>query len=376
MLRIFVTGDNHIGLKYASHEQSSLLASRRIDAFRGMVAAANEENCAIFAITGDLFENTYSIAKKDIKALLDILSEFRGTVAVLPGNHDYYDKEVKLWQYFKDVMSSYDNIMLLSDYRPYEITSFGEDIVIYPALCTSLHSAPSENNLGWIKDTDIPDDGAYHVGIAHGAVEGETIDNEGQYFLMKRHELEEIPVDVWLIGHTHVPFPKNLTEELTPSEKIFNAGTHVQTDVSCNTVGQCFIVELLDDKSVKAKKVNSGNLRFYRKAISLSAGTMEEDLQRELADIEADSVVDIILSGAVSSEEYDERAKIIDSALSGFIEGTYSDYALSKLISRELIEKEFPETSFSAGLLTALLSEPKEAQLAYELLKTLKEGKK
>ena len=44
-------------------------------------------------------------------------------------------------------------------------------------------------------------------------------------------------------------------------------------------------------------------------------------------------------------------------------------------ISKELIESEFPETSFSAGLLTSLLDEPKEAQLAYELLKSLKEGK-
>ena len=57
------------------------------------------------------------------------------------------------------------------------------------------------------------------------------------------------------------------------------------------------------------------------------------------------------------------------------MESSYDDYGLSKLISKELIDAEFPETSFSAGLLTALLDEPKEAQLAYELLKSLKEGK-
>ena len=45
------------------------------------------------------------------------------------------------------------------------------------------------------------------------------------------------------------------------------------------------------------------------------------------------------------------------------------------MIVSALVEAEFPETSFSAGLLTALLDDPKEAQLAYELLKTLKEGK-
>lgn len=48
---------------------------------------------------------------------------------------------------------------------------------------------------------------------------------------------------------------------------------------------------------------------------------------------------------------------------------------ISKLISEELIDAEFPETSFPAMLLKALLGEPKEAQLTYELLKSLKEGK-
>lgn len=210
MLKIFVTGDNHIGLRYANHEQAAILASKRITAFEGMVQTANKEDCALFVITGDLFDNS-SISKKDIKTLLNELSCFNGTVVILPGNHDYYDKHVKVWQNFEDVMTSYDNIMLLTEYRPYEITSNGENIVLYPALCTSWHSAPGQNNLGWIKEAKIENNDVYHIGIAHGAVEGETIDKEGLYFLMKRSELESIPVDVWLIGHTHVPFPRNLT---------------------------------------------------------------------------------------------------------------------------------------------------------------------
>lgn len=375
MLRIFVTGDNHIGLKYASHEQSAVLVSGRISAFDNMVEIANKEDCELFVITGDLFENTYGVSKREIKTLLDSLSGFNGTVVVLPGNHDYYDKDVKVWQYFKDVMSSYDNIMLLTEYRPYQITANEENVVLYPALCTTLHSAPGKNNLGWIKDIDITDNNAYHIGIAHGAVQGETIDNEGQYFLMTRSELESISVDAWLIGHTHVPFPRNLTSEFTKAERIFNAGTHVQTDVSCNTEGLCFVVEIDEDKNVRAKKVVSGNIRFYRKNITVSAGEMEAIITRELECIDDNSVVDIILTGAVTVEEYEEKTIIIEKALSRFIEGTYNDYALSKLISKELIETEFPETSFSAGLLTSLLDEPKEAQLAYELLKSLKEAK-
>ena len=207
-------------------------------------------------------------------------------------------------------------------------------------------------------------------------MEGETIDREGAYFKMTRAELEAIPVDAWLIGHTHVPFPRDLGEDYRPEGKIFNAGTHVQTDVNCATEGQCFLIEIDEDKQVRAKKFVSGNLRFLRKEITLTAGNLEAILSRELAGVDENTVVDLILKGAVTPEEYDASREILEEALSPFLEGTYNDTDLTKQITRELVETEFPETSFSAQLLTRLLDDPKEAQLLYELLGTLKEGKK
>ncbi len=376
MLKIFLTGDNHIGLKYASHSAAEQIRAKRTDAFRGMVEAANAEGCGLFVIAGDMFENTYSVSKRDIVSLLDILSHFNGTAAVLPGNHDYYDETSKLWQYFNEAVKEYDNIMPLTEYRPYTLSCGDDDAVLYPALCTSLHSAPGENNLGWIKNADIVPGSIYRIGIAHGAVKGETIDSEGEYFLMTRDELESIPVDVWLIGHTHVPFPRDLKEDsYTSGERIFNAGTHVQTDVSCRTPGECFIIEIDSDKTVRAKKFVSGNIGFYRKNIEVRAGGLSRTLINELAGIGDRSVVDITLTGTVSDDEYENRRDIIETALSRFIEGTYNDSALSRLITSEIIDAEFPETSFSAKLLKALLDNPMEAQLTYELLKGLKEDR-
>lgn len=376
MIKIFATGDNHIGMKFVNHASSDVLCERRIRAFEGMVEVANKENCGLFVITGDMFENNTQIQKADIKKLLAILSDFHGTVAVLPGNHDYYDADKKLWRDFNAELAVYDNVMLLTDYRPYRLTVCEDEVVLYPALCKSLHSEPGNNNLGWIKEENMPRDGAYRIGIAHGAVEGEALDREGSYFVMTRKELESIPVDVWLIGHTHVPFPRDLEEnEYTAGGKIFNAGAHVQTDVSCNTDGECFIIEIDEDKTVRAKKYVSGNVLFVRRNVSVSAGGFERGLKDALADIPDEAVVDIFLKGAVDKDEYDEREDIIERVLARFIEGTYHDIELSKLITRELIETEFPETSFSAGLLKTLLDDPKEAQLAYELLMSVKEGK-
>jgi len=251
-----------------------------------MVDAANRENCALFVISGDLFENNYSISKRDVSALLDMLSLFKGTVLVLPGNHDFYNPEAKLWQYFEELLKKKDNILLLKDYRPYHLDLEEESVTIYPALCTSLHSLnPNQNNLEWIRESEI-DKSVINIGVAHGAVEGETIDSEGEYFLMTRSQLESIPLDVWLIGHTHVPFPRNLTEEYSLSrEKIFNAGTHSQTDVACNTEGNCFIIEIDSEKQIKAKKYLSGELRFYRLTVEVTAGNFEENVKEALANI-------------------------------------------------------------------------------------------
>ncbi len=373
-----MTGDNHIGLKYAKYgEKAAFLAEKRISAFKKMVEKANEEECGLFVITGDLFENVSGIAKKDISSLLNILSEFSGTVAVLPGNHDYYSEDAKVWKDFRAVSDSCHNVMLLNEYKTHRIFSGDDEVVIYPAFCMSKHSEPGANNLGWIKDENIVPDKAFRIGIAHGAVEGETIDNEGKYFLMTKKELDEIPVDAWLIGHTHVPFPDNLTENFSESGKIFNAGSHVQQDVATNTEGCCFIIEIGEDKKIKAKKFLSGNIRFYRPEIKLSAGKAEEILERELSSFENESVIDgMIVSGTVDTDEYENRRRMIESSLSRFVSASYDDSALSRLISKELIDSEFAETSLSASVLSALLEEPKEAQLVYELLSELKGEKR
>ncbi len=375
MLRILLTGDNHIGLKYAGHPQAAALAQARLSAVKTLVDTANQEDCALLAVAGDLFENIYGVLRRDVAAVLDMLSAFRGTVAVLPGNHDYYDKDAKLWQYFEVELGARDNVLLLSQYRPYCLNIDGQEVVLYPAGCTSLHSAPGENNLGWIKALPALPQGASHIGSAHGAVEGETIDSEGKYFLMTREELEALPMDLWLLGHTHVPFPRGLKKEVfTEAGRIFNAGVHVQKDVACGAEGCCFIIEIDENKKPRAKKAAPGELRFYRKELAVSAGELEARLARELEGMGNGSVVELVLSGAVTAEEYDRREELLDQVLARFLEGSYHDHDLSRLISRELIRAEFPETSFAAGLLEELLPQPKEAQLAYELLKSLKRG--
>jgi uncharacterized protein YhaN len=83
----------------------------------------------------------------------------------------------------------------------------------------------------------------------------------------------------------------------------------LETDVSCGTEGYCFVIEIGEGQGVKptsAKKVHTGTVHFYRKSVSVTAGEMENTLKRELAELSDNSVVDLLLSGAVSEEEYEQ----------------------------------------------------------------------
>lgn len=373
LLRICVTGDEHIGLRYARYAHAAELVAARLDSLERVTAAADREDCGLLVVTGDLFEST-GVPRRDVYAVVERLAAFRGTVAVLPGNHDHYDGSARVWQYFEEAARERDNILLMKEYRPYPLRVGEEDVVLYPAFCPSRRSAPGENAIGWLRGRSFGPDGAYHIGVAHGAVEGETIDREGAYFMMSRAELEAIGVDVWLIGHTHVPFPRELREDAyTEAGRIFNAGTHMQTDVNCATEGLCFILEL-DGGHVRAKKVRTGTVRFYRRAVRASAGKLAQRVAEAVEDIPDAASVELILSGAVTAEEYARRDEIAQAALSRFLEGDYDDRGLVRLITKEVVDAAFPETSFAAGLLTELLDEPKQAQLMYDLLLELGEG--
>lgn len=380
MLRIFLTGDNHIGLKYANYEHGERLSNYRLEALKTMVQAANNLQCDIFAVSGDLFNSRRGVGKQIVTEVATILAGFEEQVVVLPGNHDYYSSQndngdgKDIWDYFEGATQSMENVLLLTEYRPYELQIKDESVVIYPAFCKTKHSQPGENNLGWIRAQNIQPDQVYRIGMSHGAVEGQTIDREGNYFLMSQKELESIPVDAWLIGHTHVPFPALDTDTFSEAGHIFNAGTHVQTDVACNTDGNGFIIEIEPGTGIKkvcAKRFVSGPVHFYRKEISVSAGeSLSDVLTNELQPIADENVVDLVLSGSVSEEDYQSRRQIIDEALSRFLDTKLvDDSALTPIITTERIKREYSEASFSAQLLLNLLDNPKEAQLVYDLLK-------
>ena len=375
MIKIFVTGYNHFGKKYDRYpEIRDRLVDNRFVCFEKMVEKAEQEGCDIFAVTGDLFDNCSSIRKSDVERVVRILAGFAGRVLVLPGNHDYYTGEEKVWKDFDDALRTCDNnIIRLDRFEPYPIEIAEETVVIYPAFCRSKHSR--ENNLGWIKEMSVPKSGQINVGMAHGAIEGVTPDMQKEYFLMTEPELQAIPMDVWLVGHTHIPYPGGLSEdEEIGGYRIFNAGTHAQTDLHNNTRGYGFIISVDkqgDKAQVSAKKYQSGTIFFYDIAVRVSSAegdSLEALLQEKLDPLEAESVVRLTVTGSVFSEEYSRRRELYKKYCDRFLSWELQDDELHEEITLDRVRAEFAESSFAAKLMEALQGDQTELQMAYELL--------
>lgn len=379
MIRIFETGDIHIGKKYDDYPAiKEKLIETRFHVLQKMIETAERDNSDFFVVTGDLFDNVRNIPQRDVEKIVHILSKFSERVLVLPGNHDYFNEDVKVWNDFAKFMAKTENnITVLNRFEPYAFDVRDEKVVFYPAYCQDKHS--KKNNLSWIQDSNI-DQGCINVGVAHGAIEGVTPDKNQEYFLMSQNELNAIPVDAWLIGHTHIPFPQIMTDlKEHNGYKIFNAGTHAQTDVHNNTAGYGFEIDIVHDgatKTVTAKAVECGEIRFYD--LDISVAPKQEDIldtsvNNTTKDLQDDSIVRLNLAGAVSKDEYDNRNAIYDKYLNRFLFYKIEDSDLSEEITIEKIRDEFAETSFAAMFMEALSEEPKEMAMAYELLKECKE---
>ena len=376
MIRIFMTGDNHFGLKFDKWECRETLLQSRFDSFSEMVTEAESSRCDLFVVTGDLFENTYSIRVQDVKKIADILKRFSGRVLILPGNHDFYSGDEKVWKDFENAADTVNNIFVLKEAKPLTLDVGEEKITVWPAPCGSKHS--KVNNIGWIRNEMI-DESVYNIGIAHGAVAGRTI-GEGEYFPMAESELRAVPVDAWLLGHTHVPFPQ-LSEKDEAGHKIFNAGTHEQPDRATNTAGYGFILTLKREngqKAVYARSWQSGRIHFINLDCAVKPGEhLEEALDRALdtiPEMKGKTLLHLELSGGVPPEEYDSRESLYAKKRAAFLDLRVRDEKLAPLITREKIRSEYPEINLAARLLEELLGNPKEAQMAYELLKS--EGRK
>lgn len=365
-----LTGDVHLGRKFSNYpdEVSHKLEEARYKALKKVVKEGNNRGCNLLVVAGDLFDKITTPEQDVIKAI-NILNKFSGdAVVVLPGNHDY--KQIDAWDTFRDNLTG--NMILLDKEEKYDLNNLDLEVSLFPAPCDNKES--KENKLDWIKDCKKRETNKYELGIAHGALVGVSPDMTDSYFKMTKEELRELNMDIWLLGHTHIPYPEVNEGNGVQNRSIFNSGTPEPDGLNYRHSGQAWYIELDEEKQIEASKIITGNYLFQDIAREINS---EDDLNSLIKEIGNDNaagkILRLKLSGRINQEVYNKKNDYYREIEEKVAYARILDDDLNLKLTRDKIAEEFPADSFPSQVLNELLEDEKALELAYELMQEVKE---
>lgn len=369
VLKILHTADLHLGRKFASYPAvQKELTEARFEVLEVLVNRANSEKCDLFILAGDVFDRV-KVAKQDIIRCIKILNEFDGLVILLPGNHDYTSSQSDLWKYV--VEHGGDRLCVLEKKEPFPLHHYDLDVVLYPGPCTAKHS--SENAIDWVKTTHKDQSTKYHIGIAHGNIEGLGPDERRNYYPMTRAELLECEVDLWLLGHIHVPFP----DESGSRERIYYSGTPEPDGFDFRHCGRAWIIELDNNKEINAQQIFPGKFQFTHDEFDLRTSADVEKLKKHYTETDRKNLlVKLKLTGRLPRETYAELDSVKSVIEDHVFHIQWDDSDVAVEITPDVIDREFIQNSFPHRLLTELARSDEDAealQIGYEMIQEVKE---
>lgn len=366
-IKVFHTGDLHLGMLYKSRGYAEgvreELVRARFETLARMIQKANEQECQLFVVAGDLFERL-NVRKEQVREAARMLSGFHGLCVVLPGNHDYYTPDSPLWGSF--LKEAGDNILLLSEPRPYSLKDYNLEAVLYPAPCQAKHSAVGV--IDWIKDPGEKPEARWHLGLAHGSVRGYSPDFDDNYYPMEEEALRAAGLHFWFLGHTHVSIPAG--DRFTDGTAFAYCGTPEPDGFDCGHRGAAWIIRL-DRDGVEGEAVTTGRYRFLDMEETVhDAGDLER-LVRELSVDGTHTLLRLKLRGILPRDDFENRHRWRGELEKGLFYLKWDDAALQMEITRDTIGDLYPRGSFPYRLLENLAErgEQQALQLAYTLMK-------
>ena len=370
-LKILHTSDIHLGMKFASYdgEVQVKLVEARFECLSRLVAAANEHRCDLLVVAGDIFDRV-TVAKRDIVRAAAAFADFEGAATVvLPGNHDYTSPDKSdLWHTFKEAAQG--NVLVCDEARPYPLAKFDIDATVYAGPCTSKHS--SENAIGWIAEAERSAEVKHHIGLAHGSLEGVSPDFDGRYYPMTTAELETLGLAIWLLGHTHLPYPRSAS----PGDSVFLAGTPEPDGFDCTHTGSVWIHEL-DEGAVRSQLISTGSYRFEHADVRADGESDLKALEASYAVEESKNLLlKLRLEGRLPPESYEWLALVEAAIDKSVFELRWDDSAVTRQITTADIDDTFTEGSFPHRLLNTLAQSEEDfeaLQKAHEFIEELRQ---
>lgn len=345
-LTVMATADVHLGMKFASYgEVQQELIDARFASLTEIVRLANDSACDLLVVAGDLFDRV-RVALEIVEKAAAILSEFDGAATVvLPGNHDYLAPDGDtLWSFFGKAAG--DRTVVLEHPQCYPLDRFDLAVDLLAAPCDSKHA--SQNRLSWMASYQPESAGRVAVGVAHGSVDGLTLDAEGRYFPMSQGELSNLPPRFWIVGHTHrshfIEEPRLIVPGTPEPDGFDFAGAGSAALIHHSNSGEA--VDFLEP----------GNYRFQDITIDVdSDGDIVSQIDQHMSG--KNTLARVSIRGLVDG---DAMARYRDARQRWESEAFYlriDDSELRQKLTQQDIDDSHPQGSFAHRLLSGLVAE-------------------
>jgi DNA repair protein SbcD/Mre11 len=369
-LRILHTADNHIGISFGNYHDSvrERLLEERFTALARIVATANQRQAHFLVVAGDLFDKP-TVTKALVERAVETLKRFEGEhVLVLAGNHDFYEgPDNKVWKWFRSAAEG-SRVLPLLEPGIKRFTCEEAEVCFYACPCPSKHG--ESHVIGWVAEEEKAD-GALHIGIAHGNVEGLALDADQRYFNMTEDQLRAAGLHTWLLGHIHVPSPNPGT---VGRPLFFMPGIHTPDSVKCKHPGHAWWIELDPGGDCRHEQLTTGDIRITRFERTLATSTDLAALQAGCEALDPEkTVLSFKLDGRLAQEEMQALAAWLKELEQRFLHVS-SELDIAVVPSAAEIAAKYPEGTLPHALLHGLLadeSHPGDAQLALEIIESL-----
>jgi DNA repair exonuclease SbcCD nuclease subunit len=190
---------------------------------------------------------------------------------------------------------------------------------------------------------------------------------------MTKEELKNAGVDLWLLGHIHVPWP----DKPGGRDTILYSGTPEPDTANCPHKGTALLIEIEGNKSISIDRLKTGTYKFERWREEVTSFTdLEKLADRVKKEENANSVCRLSIKGVLDPEDYHRwQDEILPGLKDSFLYLRINDLELRKRITIDQLYDIYPEESFPTHLLSGFIEEDDQdaLQTAYDLLEEVKD---
>lgn len=304
-MKFLHTADWQLGIKVAHIGGAGVrVREERLASLNRVAEAARSHSVDFILVAGDTFENN-GVERTLVQKAVDILSNFKIPVYLIPGNHDPLIPG-SVWEH--PSWGSANGVTILRREDPVRVPGG----ILYPCPVREKYSRKDPTE--WIRASDAE---GIRIGMAHGTMEG--IPQEEPDYPIPRDAAIRAGLDYLALGHWHstatYPAPDG-------AERMAYSGTHEATKFGERDSGNVLIVDIPGPgKPPKITPVHTGNLswRTIDEDIRESGDLLRIRSQIEAIENPASTLVELRIGGLMFAEDSDEVNRIQEILASRFL---------------------------------------------------------